>query len=65
MTAADLAAIYHVSIRTIRRWAAADHWQRTTTRPVRYNLHDVARTRRRHDALRQRQLASKLDTMAH
>jgi uncharacterized protein YjcR len=26
MTAADLAAIYHVSLRTIRRWAAEDNW---------------------------------------
>lgn len=27
MNATDLAAIYHVSVRTIRRWAHDDHWQ--------------------------------------
>jgi len=49
VTAADLAAIYHVHIRTIRRWAAADNWRRTPTRPRRYNIHDAAASwQRRH-----------------
>lgn len=49
-TAADLAAIYHVHLRTVRRWAARDHWRRTPTRPVRYNLTDADRSwRKRHE----------------
>jgi len=42
MTAADLASIYRVSLRTIRRWAALDQWRRTTGRPVHYNIEDAA-----------------------
>jgi uncharacterized protein YjcR len=49
MTAADLAAIYHVSIRTIRRWAADDRWQRKPGRPVLYSTSDASRSyHRRH-----------------
>ncbi len=40
-TAADLAAQYHVTIRTTRRWASEDNWRRTITRPVRYSLDDA------------------------
>jgi uncharacterized protein YjcR len=46
VTASDLAAIYGVSIRTVRRWAAQDHW-RHKGRPARYSITDADRTWRR------------------
>lgn len=52
MTAADLARIYGVSIRTIRRWAARDKWRRQPGRPVIYYLADVEKTMRRRDSER-------------
>ena len=53
MTAAQLAPVYHVSVTTIRRWAARDHWGRYCARQAadrhvtRYDVNDAETTRRR------------------
>jgi len=44
LSLADLAKVYAVHPRTARRWAAADNWRRTGTRPVRYSLADAQRS---------------------
>ena len=41
LTMADIARLYRVHLRTVRRWAAEDRWRRTGTRPVRYALADA------------------------
>jgi uncharacterized protein YjcR len=41
---ADLAKLYRVHPRTVRRWAAEDRWRRTGTRPVQYSLADAQRS---------------------
>jgi uncharacterized protein YjcR len=48
MTLADIAAVYAISTRTARRWAAHDRWRRTGTRPVRYSLADAQQSYEAH-----------------
>jgi len=50
MTMADIAALYHVSTSTARKWAAADRWRRKGTRPKRYSAADAQRSYDRHHA---------------
>ena len=48
MTAGDLARIYNVSVRTIRRWAHDDGWRRTRAgRVTTYSLTDADRSWRK------------------
>lgn len=48
VTAADLARIYGVSVRTIRRWAHDDNWRRRRSgQTVIYNLTDFDRSWRK------------------
>jgi uncharacterized protein YjcR len=48
LTMADIAAVYRVSPRTARRWAARDRWRRTSGKPRRYSLADAQRSYDRH-----------------
>ena len=41
---ADIAAIYRISPRTARRWAAHDRWRHKGTRPIRYSVTDAQRS---------------------
>jgi uncharacterized protein YjcR len=41
VTMADIAALYGVSPRTARNWAAADRWRRKGTRLKRYSVTDA------------------------
>lgn len=57
-TMADLARVYGVHLRTVRRWAAQDGWRRTRGRPVTYSLADAqASYERRRDHGRQKRAA--------
>ena len=47
---ADIAALYGVSPRTARQWAAADRWRRKGTRPKRYSAADAQASYDRHHA---------------
>lgn len=41
MSMADIAALYGVSASAARKWAAADRWRRTGSRPKRYSVTDA------------------------
>jgi uncharacterized protein YjcR len=41
MTMADIAAVYRISPRTARRWAAHDRWRHDDGKPRRYHGDDV------------------------
>ena len=61
----DIARIYRVHPRTARRWAAADQWRRTITRPVRYAVADAQASRdRRHGGRITASLANRLSLTA-
>jgi len=63
LSLADLAKLYRVHPRTARRWAAADRWRRTGTKPVRYHLGDAQRSyEQRHHGRVQRHLTAKYAT---
>lgn len=68
LTMADIAAIYHVSPRTARRWAQHDHWRRTSGKPRRYHAGDAQASYDRHHRGRTMRhaaaLARQLDNMA-
>lgn len=48
LTMADITAIYRISPRTARRWAAHDRWRRTSGKPRRYHGGDVQASYERH-----------------
>ena len=52
LTMADIAALYRISTRTARRWAAHDRWRRKGTRPVRYSVTDAQASYDRHHGRR-------------
>ena len=65
LTMADIAALYHVSLSTARKWAAADHWERTRGRPYRYHAGDAqASYDRRHGGRTMRHLVNRYETGA-
>lgn len=41
LTMADLAALYRVSVRTVRQWAHDDQWRRRGSRPKLYHAGDA------------------------
>jgi uncharacterized protein YjcR len=60
LTMADIAALYDVSLSTARKWAAADHWERTSGRPCRYHAGDAqASYDRRHAGRTMRHLVNR------
>jgi uncharacterized protein YjcR len=62
LTGSDLAKVYGVTLRTIRRWAAEDHWR---TPSGRYSLYDADKSyRKRHGDRVTALLAQRLDKMA-
>lgn len=55
---ADIAKIYRVHLRTVRRWAAADNWRTMGARPKLYSLDDAQKSyERRRDHGRQKRTA--------
>jgi uncharacterized protein YjcR len=60
LTMADIAALYDVSLSTARKWAAADHWRRTSGSPRCYHAGDAqASCDRRHAGRTMRHLVNR------